>query len=407
MKEKALFISHMYIKENDKSYGKVIHEQAVSLIKRGYEVQVICPVPYTLGFLKYFNKKYTMIHDIPNKEIHDGVVVYYPRFISFPRSIFFKYSGKLMYLSLKNFIKQLKKIYNFNIIHAHFAMPDAYASMKISEYFKVPLITTLQASDLDITVYRNDGCKEKVKKTLEYSSEVISPTPRLKNQLFDLFNIHSYDIGYGIDTQKTKIKSSPNLISKYSGKNIIISVSRLLNSKGIDYNIKAIKKLKESHDIHYLIIGDGPEKENLIKLVEDLGLNDIVEFLGELNHTQTMQYISIADIFSLPSWQETFGLVYLEAMINGVPVIGCKGQGFDGIIEHQKNGYLAEPKDMESVYEIMDSILTNPQKVRLVVEKAEQTVLSEFTHQKISEKIEEVYDNVLNNEDFHIKSNAR
>lgn len=392
MKKKILFISHMYPTSFNKSYGKVIHEQAISLIKRGYEIKVICPVPYTLSLFKYFNKKYSQLHNLPIKEVHDGIEVFYLRYLSFPRGLFYEHSGLLVYKGMLDVVKSLKKSFDFGMIHAHFGMPDAYAAMELSRYFDVPLITTIQATDLDITIHKNNKCKNKVKDVLEYSNEVISPSPRLQSQLMDLFNIKSNAIGYGFDINKVVLDTQENLSFNYKDKIVIMSVSRLIKSKGLDCNIKAINKLKESYgNILYLIVGDGPEKENLIQMVKRLGLDDYVNFLGELNHLETMQYINISDIFSLPSWQETFGLVYLEAMANKKPVIGCRGQGFDGIIEHQQNGFLAMPKDTESVYKIIKYILSNPLISEKIGRSAKETAINNFTFDKIASKIDAIY----------------
>lgn len=392
MKKKILFISHMYPTSFDKSYGKVIHEQAISLIKRGYEVKVICPVPYIPPLLKHLKKRYYDLRHLSKMEVHDGIEVYYPRYISFPKLLFFNLSGLFMYHGILGMVKRIKKTFDFRIIHAHFTMPDAYAAMELSRYLNIPLITTLQATDLDITVNIDTKCKSKVHEVLKYSSEVISPTPRLNNQLKDLFRIKSHVIGYGVDLNNILLDTPKSLLEKYNDQVIIISVSRLLKTKGLEFNIQAIKELKKKYgNIRYLVIGDGPEKENLCDLVESLGMSDYVEFLGKLNHRKTIEYITIADIFTLPSWQETFGLVYLEAMANEKPVIGCRGQGFDGIIEHQENGFLAKPKDSGSLIEIMDNILSDPSVSKKIGVKGKHTVIRNYTFDEIAGKIDSIY----------------
>ena len=293
-------------------------------------------------------------------------------------------------------IKKIKKDFAFDVIHAHFILPDAYAAMNLSSYFNKPLVTTLQATDLDVTVNRNKKCKENIFKVLKHSKAVISPSPRLASQLKNIFGLTSHVIGYGIDVRKVNIETPIDLINKYYDKIVIVSVSRLIDSKGLEYNIKAIYELKDRYpNITYLIIGDGSIKDSLVNLVDGLGLKDYVEFLGELSHKKAMEYIKIATIFSLPSWQETFGLVYLEAMVNEKPVIGCKGQGFDGIIKHCENGFLADSKDVNSIIQIINHILTKPLIAKEIASKGNYTALSNFTFDAIARKISCVYDDVL------------
>ena len=105
---------------------------------------------------------------------------------------------------------------------------------------------------------------------------------------------------------------------------VILSVSYLITRKAIDFNLRAIAQLKYKYpNLKYLIIGDGPEKNHLKSLSKNLGINQMVEFLGQLSNKKVMEYMAETDIFSLPSWDEAFGVVYIEAMAQGKPVIGC------------------------------------------------------------------------------------
>ena len=79
-------------------------------------------------------------------------------------------------------------------------------------------------------------------------------------------------------------------------------------------------------NLKYVVIGAGPEMSSLRQLTRDLNLDEQVEFLGELPHEKVMEYIAVADIFSLPSWREGFGVVYLEAAMHAKPVIACQGE---------------------------------------------------------------------------------
>jgi glycosyltransferase involved in cell wall biosynthesis len=100
----------------------------------------------------------------------------------------------------------------------------------------------------------------------------------------------------------------------------------LINIKGIDYNIKAIQALSKKYPfLNYKIVGDGVEKDRLARLANDLKMNEHIEFLGRKTHQEVMKYMAECDIFSLPSWNEAFGVVYIEAMAHGKPVIiACK-----------------------------------------------------------------------------------
>lgn len=390
--KKILFISHMYPTSHDKSYGKVIHEQAISLMEKGHQIKVISPIPYTPFVLSKISNRFYNYYNTPRFEVHDDIEVYYPKYLSLRRSpLIYNFSSNMMYSSIFRQAKEIKKNFDFELIHAHFAFPDAYVAMKISEYFNVKLITTLQATDLDKTFNISVKFKNKLKDAFNYSDIVISPTPRLKQQLYNYFEIPSEVIGYGINLNKN-IETENNMSTRTN----IVSVSRLLKTKGIDDNLLAIKLLREKNiDVRYTIIGDGSEKNNILKRISDLGLRSHVDYKGALPHDEVLDWISKADIFSLPSWQETFGLVYLEAMQFRKPVIGCKGQGFDGIIKNYYNGFLAEPKNPKSIADIIEYIIAHPFEVEQIGVNARRTVKKDFTFDIIANRIDELYENSL------------
>ncbi|WP_161603085.1 glycosyltransferase [Amphibacillus jilinensis] len=388
--KKILFLSHMYPTNNDKSYGKVVHQQAISLLGEGNEIKVVSPIPYVPAILRGSSKRFNDYYSTKNIEVHDRIEVHYPRFLSIKRSpVLFNLSSFFMFASVLKRVKIIKKTFDFEVIHAHFGFPDAFVAMKIAELFNIKLITTYQSTDLDKTYQSNRKLRGKLTKAFKVSDELISPSPRLTTQLKKVMNLDSHTIGYGIDLEEVSINND----YKSTSKPTMISVSRLVESKGINHNIEAISILHEKGvNIDYIVVGDGPEKKNLIKLVNKLGIKKYVKFTGALSHEEAIKQISSADIFSLPSWQETFGLVYLEAMANFKPVIGCKGQGFDGIIENGKNGFLAQPKSTESVCNIIQHILENQSEMDQLVKRARVTA-EDYTFEVIANKINILYRN--------------
>jgi glycosyltransferase involved in cell wall biosynthesis len=108
-----------------------------------------------------------------------------------------------------------------------------------------------------------------------------------------------------------------------------------------------------------------------------------------------MEYMSICDLFVMPSWDEGFGIVYLEAMAHGKPVIACRGQGIEDVIVDGETGLLVEPKDLESLKEAMIRLLTDRRLAEDMGRKGRQVVLSDFTWEKSAQKLLKVYKEVL------------
>lgn len=134
-----------------------------------------------------------------------------------------------------------------------------------------------------------------------------------------------------------------------------ISVSNLTRTKGIDDNLLALAQILEEgyRDWRYVVIGDGPERRRLQDLAAQKSLAGHVDFLGRLDYAHTMEKLAEADVFALPSWNEAFGIVYLEAMARRVPPIGCHGNGAADIITAGEDGLLIPPREIGALKEAM------------------------------------------------------
>jgi len=393
---KVLEISHLYPVPYDPLFGIAMHKQIKTLKNKGCEVLVISPIPWTPFPIKYMSNKWRLYSKVSTHKIIEDIEIFYPRYLVFPKAYFLASSGTRMYYGIKRLVEKLWPIFPFDIIHAHMALPDGYAAMLLSRDYSKPLVVTFQATDLDITANRNDKCLQSLQKVFFAADKVISPSPRLSRQFSERFKMPLDTVGYGINPEDVFYGNS-NLSAKYKNYHLLLSVSRLISTKGIDLNLHALKKIIAKYDnLLYLIIGDGPARQELECLVNDLGLKGHVKFIGQQPYNRVMEYMSICEIFTMPSWQETFGLVYVEAMAHGKPTIGCKRQGVDGIVTDGKTGLLVKPKNVDSLVETLDFLLSHPSEAQDIGKRARDLVLKNYTWEKNAEKTIEIYNQALN-----------
>jgi glycosyltransferase involved in cell wall biosynthesis len=111
-----------------------------------------------------------------------------------------------------------------------------------------------------------------------------------------------------------------------------------------------------------------------------------------------MAHMRIANIFSLPSWNEAFGMVYIEAMMHGKPVIACQGEGIQDVIENNINGLLVKPKDVESLVKAMEYLLENPHKAQEIGERSKKLVLEDYTWEKNAQSYRKIYEELFAND---------
>jgi len=135
----------------------------------------------------------------------------------------------------------------------------------------------------------------------------------------------------------------------------IIYAGKFIPRKHIDLTVKALAILKDKYSFQFDLYGKGQE-ENKIRLMAKELLGDIAIFHGQVSRDEMLKTMEEADIFIMPSTQETFGLVYIEAMSKGCIPIGVEGEGIDGVIQDGVNGYLVRPNSVESIVEKLTAI---------------------------------------------------
>lgn len=144
----------------------------------------------------------------------------------------------------------------------------------------------------------------------------------------------------------------------------ILSVSNLVPLKGIDDNLRALAMISSKRpDLswEYRVVGDGSYRPALEELVEELKISNMVKFIGRLSYADTMLEMNNADIFSLPSWNEAFGIVYLEAMGRMKPVIGCIENGAAEIVTDGEDGLLIKPRSVTQLAAALEQLIKDPQ----------------------------------------------
>ncbi|OPZ71490.1 MAG: D-inositol 3-phosphate glycosyltransferase [Firmicutes bacterium ADurb.Bin456] len=330
--------------------------------------------------------------------------VFYPRYPLLPQNWLFAYSGWFYYQATKNLVKKLSGAWPFELIHAHTALPDGYAGLLFSRIFKKPLVVTIHGRDLQDTVFRNGMCRRAVLEVLRGAGAVVN----VSGKLADLCKFHLGEnakikvIGNGIDPAAIYRDYSP-LRKKYAGSKIILSVGSLKKTKGHDLTLRAFRIIKEHFgQVTLLVIGGGEERENLLSLAGELGIGKAVEFIAPLPHSKVMEYMSASDLFVLPSWLEGFGIVYLEAMAHGKPVIGVRGQGISDVIHHGINGLLVEPFDEHGLADAVLGLLKNQDYALSLGERARATVLKDYTWTGSAQKLLDLYQSLTTGGDTDV-----
>lgn len=175
------------------------------------------------------------------------------------------------------------------------------------------------------------------------------------------------------------------------------TVSRLAKEKNLEFQIKGLAHLKrmlkkEGKTFRHMMLGDGPERENIQQLVQELGLTENVIFLGKVDNAEMKNYQGAADAFLFTSKSETQGIVLLEAMAVGNPVVAVEASGVCDIVKNGGNGYLTE----EDSYRWAVQVKTVLEEVELrekMSQSARQTA-KQYSEEVVAKRAEQCYKNV-------------
>ncbi len=244
---------------------------------------------------------------------------------------------------------------NLDILHVHYAIPHAAVAFMAQQILAakgkfIPIVTTLHGTDITL-VGTNPAFSPVVEFSINNSNGVTAVSNHLKDATFSRFNItNDIKVIYNfIDFSRfNKLdKSHFKKAIAPDGEKIITHTSNFRKVKRVDDAILAFEKIYKKIPSKLLLIGDGPERENLEQLCRKIGLCDHILFLGKQNAVEEL--LAVSDLFILPSENESFGLAALEAMACGVPVISSNAGGLPELNQHGITGYTCKIGDVDEM----------------------------------------------------------
>ncbi len=284
-------------------------------------------------------------------------------------------------LSLLLFRKRIRHIFaetKPDVLHAHSMRGD----MELAEMLRKIYGVDFFVSARKLTPYSLQRIRSG--KVLPRKILVMSAVAKQKAETIPKQNIqlipHPVDEKFFIDAKISENSSEPLSL---------VSVCRLLKLKNIDIVIDVIGK--NNLNVHYSIIGDGPEWVFLKDLINKYGLQKKIRLPGYFEHCKVIQELRKHALFIMPSYPETLGRVYFEAMASGIPVIAAKGTGVDGIIENGKQGYLVSHDDPEEIKNAIISFTQKSPDEKLKMKRAARELADHFRWDQTLEKYYRFY----------------
>jgi N-acetyl-alpha-D-glucosaminyl L-malate synthase BshA len=355
----------------------VASELAIGLAKKGHEIHVVSYAPPFR--LRSFHQ---------NIFIHEVGIASYP---------LFKYPPYALGLATK--LVELVEAYDLELIHAHYAVPhatSAYLAKQILNSQLIKVITTLHGTDITL-VGADQSFRRVIKFSIEKSDGVTAVSDYLKKQTIREFDIQrEIRVIYNF-IDPVRPAQRRNLCNRESyaphGEKILMHASNFRPVKRVGDVVRIFAEVHARIPAKLILIGDGPERPFIQQLIKDLKLSRDVYFLGEQDHLEPLFFC--ADLFLLPSEQESFGLTALEAMNCGVPVIATKTGGLPEVIKHGETGYLYPVGEIKKMAEKTIGLLSSPEKHELFKQQARKRATQSFNADQIIPQYEAFYEEIL------------
>ena len=304
------------------------------------------------------------------------------------------------FFSMRRLIKKEK----IQMIHAHWIIPQGFLGAIFKKIYALPLIVTVHAGD--IFPLKNKILKQFAKFALENCDCCTVNSSATKKAVLGITNnIRNIKIiPMGVDlslfnpNKKDKsVKDKLKIKDKF-----LLAVGRLAEKKGFKYLIKAMPVvLKKFPNAKLVIVGSGPEKDNLINLSRELGVSKNIVFAGEIQNKILPAYYATADVFVLPSIitksgdTEGLGVVLLEGIASGTAVIGSDVGGISDIIKHNKTGLLVGEKDPKGLSNAIIKLLSDNNLRKRLIKNGQIHVRQNYSWSSIIKKFSNIYKNLL------------
>ena len=266
---------------------------------------------------------------------------------------------------------ELCKKHKYDFINTQFAIPTGPLGVWISRKYKLKNILSLHGGDIYDPTKKNSPhnkwyFKKVVRWVLNNSNIIVAQSSNTKKNTIDIYHPNKDIKIIPLPYEPIKFKKvTREQLNLDKDKIYLISVGRLVKRKGFDFLIKSLAELNNKK-VHVLIIGDGPEKDNLIRLSKKLNIENKVHLLGYQTEEKKFQYLSNSDIYVLSSIHEGFGVVLQEAMQVGLPIISTDEGGQVDLVQEDKNGFLVKYQNTKELKEKINILITDKDKMKSI-----------------------------------------
>ncbi|MCJ7496633.1 MAG: N-acetyl-alpha-D-glucosaminyl L-malate synthase BshA [candidate division Zixibacteria bacterium] len=357
--------------------GVVATELGIEMAKRGHQVHFIT-----------YSPPFRLQKFIENLYYHQVEVTNYP---------LFKFPPYTLSLACK--MAEITDLWSIDLLHVHYAIPHATAAFLAKSILKEhspKVITTLHGTDITLVGTDKSFCGI-TKFSIEESDGITAVSDFLKKRTEDEFGLIKKIemIPNFVDTERFSRKEDKSRRGQFAKdeEKILMHISNFRPVKRVEDIIKIFLGINKKIPSKLVLIGDGPDLSKALLLAKEFEIEDRVISLGGQNFVENL--LPIADLFLLPSDQESFGLVALEAMSCGVPVIGTRSGGLPEVVLDGETGFLGPLGNVDFMAEKGIELLSDENKLNQFRENCRKRAVEKFDSKLIVPMYEKYYQQIV------------
>lgn len=293
---------------------------------------------------------------------------------------------------------------DFDVIHVHHPMMIGWTAVYLSRKYDIPLVLTYHTRYEQYLHYIKASCFQSavpfyMKKFMGFCDMVFAPTPLMQEYLYQIgcrTPVRILPTGISDDSFHADADEALALRRRLLGecggskKYLFCTVARLAKEKNLEFLFRVLaarKKAEKESDFRFVLVGEGPEEKHLRKLAVRLDLQEEIHFAGRVPNEEIRNYCCASDLFLFSSLSETQGIVLLEAMAAGTPVLAVRATGVSDIVVGGVNGFMTDMSETE-FGETLDFLLQNP---RGYLEKGARYTAHKYQGEDIARRAADYY----------------
>ena len=305
----------------------------------------------------------------------------------------FKRIGECYYNAVEDRLRKSRAYPD--LIHAHFIWPNGFAGAMLKKEYGIPLVVTAHGYDIYDLPFRDAEWKERIEAILN-TADVVITVSNSNRECVERLNVTApvnvvpngfrHDLFYPMRTETCR-----KTLNLPVDRKILLSVGNLVEVKGHTYLIDAMSEVvRERRDVLCLIVGRGELKRRLEKKISSLGLEQYVRLVGGKPHSEIPLWMNASNVFVLPSLRESFGIVQVEAMACGKPVVATKNGGSEEIVIPGKTGLLCDAADPQGLAESIVRAIDAPWDANAIVKSSRF-----YSWENIGKEVLRMYNSII------------